>query len=232
MSLRISTLQEEGIYQGSKFLKHFILCETEDLKVLFDKLDPFSIYPLTALSDGGGIEKDQFLTSYQSWINGLKEGKIPNDAELKKVLACVITKEKESLWKQEIPGNRFLVKMRAPCVQVQAHFFTYSEVDGVFRPMTMGINQIFWGLCFSFPQIYQEPKTMHLCQVDEGANAKAFQTIKRWVRDTSRATPFVVNDKKTNVPIRLGKTCFSWINRHPQLKEQNIRVLAGESHGN
>lgn len=224
MSLRISTLKQEGIYQGSKFLKHHILCETEDLKLLFDQLSPFSIYPLTNLSDGEEIDQETFLISYKSWIEKLKTGKSPEDHELKKVLACVMTRDRNALWKQEIPGKRYLIKMCAPCVQVQAHTFTYSSLDGVFRPMTMGKNQIFWGLCFSFPQIYQEPKTMQLFEVEEGLNSELFQTIKLWVRNTSRATPFIVNGERTNVPIRLGKSCFSWINSHPELKRQKITV--------
>ena len=224
MSLRISTLQKEGVYQGSKFLKHYILCEREDLKLLFDELKPFSMYPLTNLSDGSEIDQEAFLKSYESWIEKLKTGKTPEDQELKKMLACVITRDTNALWKQKIPGKRYLIKMRAPCVQVQAHTFTYSDLDGAFRPMTMGKNQIFWGLCFSFPQIYQKPKTMQLSEVEEGLNSELFQTIKLWVRNTSRATPFIVNGKKTNAPIRLGKSCFSWINSHPELKRQNIAV--------
>lgn len=232
MTLEVSTLKSEGIYQGSKFLKHYTLSDPEDLKVLFEELKPFYIYPLTSISDGNEIPHDLFLSEYTSWIDGLKNGKVPVDRDLKKILACVMTKEKEALWKQEIPGNRYLIKVRAPCIQVQANFFTYSEIDGVFRPMTMGKDQIFWGLTFSFPQIYQEPKTMQLLEVGDSLNAEAFQVIKKWVRNTSRATPFIVNGTKTNVPIRLGKTCFSWIEHHPQLKKKKISVQVGEQNGN
>jgi hypothetical protein len=225
--LRISTPSAEGVYQGSKYLKYQVLCDAEELKNLFVRLEKFSIYPLTGLGSGEPIDQAHFCEVYGSWIEELKQGRVPSDAELRKLLACTFIADTDSLWKQEIPGGRYIVKMGKPVIQVQAHFFTYSPLDAVFRPMTMGSNNIFWGLQFSFPQIYQEPKTMELLEVDESAEAELFQKIKQWVRDETRATPFVVDGKKTNVPIRLGKNCFSWIHSHPQLIAQNIGVYAG-----
>lgn len=227
MTLRISTPQLEGVYQGSKYLKHQVLCDGDELKNLFELLTPLIIYPLTGLGDGEPIALDHFLSEYNSWIEGLKEGRVPSDAELRRILACAFTVETDALWKQEVPGGRFIIKMAKPVVQVQAHFFTYSPIDGVFRPMTMGQGSLFWGLQFSYPQIYQEPRTMELMEVDESPNSELFQKIKQWVRDFTRATPFIVDEKKTNVPIRLGKNCFSWIHKHPQLIQQKIGVYAG-----
>jgi hypothetical protein len=227
MTLRISTPEAEGIYQGSKYLKYQVLCDAEELRKLFNGLNPFFIYPLTGLSNGEAISQDFFLHRYGEWIDALKEGRVPTDADLRSLLACAFTAETEALWKQAVPQERYIIKMGKPVIQVQAHFFTYSSLDGVFRPMTMGSANIFWGLQFSFPQIYQEPKTMELREIEESQNSELFQKIKQWVRDETRPTPFIVEEKKVNVPIRLGKNCFSWIHNHPQLKSQNLRVYAG-----
>lgn len=222
MTLPTSTPALEGVYQGSKYLKYQVLCEIAELEKLF--IDPIQIYPLTGLSDGEPISSERFLTEYGSWIERLKQGEVPADADLRKVLAAAWTIDETALWKQPVAGGRYLIKMRRPVVQVQSHFFTYSSVDGVFRPMAMGAGSIFWGLQFSYPQIYQEPKTMEFLEADELPNARLFQKIKHWVREETRPTPFIVEGKRTNVPIRLGKTCFSWIHHHPQLKEQKISV--------
>lgn len=222
MTLRLSTPAAEGVYQGSKYLKFQVLCDAEELKGLLD--GSFAIYPLTGLVDGEAIDAVHFIEVYGSWIEGLKEGREPADGDLRQILAAAFTMEAEALWKQEVPGGRFLIKMGKPVVQVQAHFFTYSPIDEVCRPMTMGSGSIFWGLQFSFPQIYQNPKTMEFCEADDSPNQALFQKIKQWVRDTTRATPFVVGGKRTNVPIRLGKACFSWVRRHPKLIEQKISV--------
>lgn len=218
--IRTSTPEQEGVYQGSKYLKFQVLCDEEELSALFQI--PFQIYPLTGLVDGNAIDKKVFLKEYGSWIEDLKKGKVPSDAALRRMLACAFSAEEEALWKQEVPGKKFIIKFSKPVVQVQAHFFTYSPLDGVFRPMTMGKESIFWGLQFSYPQIYQEPKTMELKEVEESPNSDLFQSIKQWVRNTTLPTPFVVEGKKTNVPIRLGKNCFSWIASHPQLKNMSV----------
>jgi hypothetical protein len=227
MSLRTSTQTIEGIYQGSKYLKYQVLCDLKDLRGLFQRLGAFKIYPLTGLVSGEAIEQDAFAQEYGRWIEGLKMGRLPTDSDLKKILACAFSLDEDALWKQQVPGGRFFIKMGKPCVQVQAHFFSYSPVDGVFRPMTMGPLNIFWGLQFSFPQIYQDAKTMEFLKAGGAPNAELFQTIKQWVRDFTRATPFVVEETRTNVPIRLGKNCFSWIHNHPQLGPQKIGVYAG-----
>ncbi|MES2273344.1 MAG: hypothetical protein V4487_04055 [Chlamydiota bacterium] len=222
--LRISSPDQEGAYQGSKYLKQQVLCDADELQELFSQLGRFWIYPLTGFSSGAQIEPSFFLQEYTSWMEDLKAGRIPTDAALRSVLASVFTADLEALWLQQVPGNRFLVKISQPVVHVQAHSFTYSPIDGVFRPMTMGSGSIFWGLQFSFPQIYQNPKTMELLEVEESPNAEIFQKIRLWVRESTRATPFLVEDKRVNVPIRLGKNCFSWIKSHAQLQAQKIGV--------
>ncbi|MBU6383932.1 MAG: hypothetical protein KGQ49_05485 [Verrucomicrobia bacterium] len=226
MTLRISTPEREGTYQGSKYLKYQVLCDENELGRLFQRLGAVWMYRLTGLNDGAPIEPGRFLLEYAQWMAALREGRVPSDQALRSLLASAWTVEPDALWKQEVPGKQYIVKLAKPVVQVQAHFFTYSALDEVFRPMTMGPGNIFWGLQFSFPQIYQDPKTMEFLEVEECPNATLFQTIKQWVRDETRATPFVVAGKKTNVPIRLGKGCFSWIHRHPQLNEQKIGVYA------
>lgn len=214
MTLRTSTLDAEGVYQASKYLKYQVLCNQEELARLFAQLTPFFLYPLTGLSDGEAIEHARFLSEYGCWIEALRQGRPPTDAELRQLLACALTDDLDTLWKQKVPQNRYIIKMAKPVVQIQAHFFTYSPIDGVFRPMTMGFESIFWGLQFSFPQIYQDPKTLEFLEIKP---SRLFQTIKHWVREETRATPFIVDGKKINVPIRLGKECFSWIQHHPQL---------------
>lgn len=219
--MRVSTPQIEGLYQASKWLKVQVLCDAEELASLFAFLNPFKIYPLTGFVETADPELSQelFLKEYGSWIEMLQKGEVPTHAELKRVLACCWTKREESVWLQAVSGERYLVKVAEPVLQVQAHFFTYSSIDGVFRPMSMGLGSIFWGLQISYPQIYQDPKTQDLLEAGQHPNAALFKILRQWVRDFTRATPFIADGKKINVPIRLGKKCFSWIQKHPQLSE-------------
>lgn len=219
MKVRTSTLEKEGLYQAAKWLKFQVL--VEGLETLFERLEPFEIFPLTGIVNGEPIAKELFLKTYREWVEGLKGGKVPDDRELRKMLAAVWTEDPESLWLQEIPGKGYLIKVCKAALHVQAHWFRYSPIDGVFRPMSMGEGSIFWGLQFSFPQIYRDGKTMEFQEVRENRLVKQ---MRLWLREKTRATPFLVEGKRVNVPIRLGKECFSWICRHPQLVDQGIAV--------
>jgi hypothetical protein len=221
MKLRISSSAKEGLYQGSKWLKSQVLCSKEELQELFSVLNPFSIYPLTGIVDGKAVPPESFLAEVAHWTECLQRGQVPTDASLRRC-AAAFTKDPEALWLQEVPSKGFLVKIRKPVLQVQAHYFTYSAEDHVFRPMSMGPGSIFWGLQFSYPQIYQSADDG---EIREAPLSDLFEQVRKWARAYTRATPFLVDSKRINSPIRLGKSCFSWIHLHPQLIEQKIGVL-------
>lgn len=221
MILRVSHPSNEGVYQASKWVKCWALIDGEEMQNLLDALGDFWIFPITGFVDGNPISKAFFVAEYSRWIEGLKEGMIPTSEELRRLTASVFTEDLEALWLQEIATNRFITKIAKPLVQVQSHYFSYSSLDQVFRPMSMGKGSVFWGLQFSYPQIYQDPKTMEFCEVTSGG---LYRKIQLWMREKTRATPFFVDGKKINAPIRLGKQCFSWIHKHPQLIEQKIAV--------
>lgn len=221
MILRISEPSVEGVFQASKWLKIQVLLDGDEMKSLIESLGTFWIFPMTGIVNGKPIEHSFFIEEYSRWIADLKEGKLPNAESLRRIMAAVFTDDVNALWLQQVGNDKYLTKIRAPIVQVQTHYFSYSSVDQVFRPMSMGLNSIFWGLQFSFPQIYQDPKTMEFHQVSEMA---LFRKIQLWVRENTRATPFLVDGKKINSSIRLGKKCFPWINSHQQLIDQHIQV--------
>jgi hypothetical protein len=207
--MRISTPDKEGVFQASKYLKYQVLCDVEELKILFE--NDFRIFHFIT---GEEIPKETFLRIWAEWIEGLKEGKLP--LNLRDLFACCFTTDDLSLWKQQLPNGKFLLKISSPVIVVEAHEFIYSE--GQFHSMVRGNDSIFWGMQMMFPQIYQDPKLQEFREVKSGDNYELFQKIKQWVRDNTRATPFLADGKKINATMRLGKNCFSWVNNHPQLK--------------
>jgi len=58
----------------------------------------------------------------------------------------------------------------------------------------------------------------------EFPNTALYRSVQRWMRAHTIPTPFHVNGKKINVPMRLGKKCLPWISEHCQLKEKGIKV--------
>ncbi len=103
--LRISTPEKEGVYQGSKWLKFQVLCDRKELEALFSVLDPFYIFPLGGFVDGAALEQKKFLDEYGSWIEGLKQGHVPEDRQLRSILAAAFTEDLEALWLHPVPGK-------------------------------------------------------------------------------------------------------------------------------
>jgi hypothetical protein len=219
---RISTPQIEGSFQAAKWLKIQALVEPEELAVLFNEL--FEIYPLSGAFpfDSFPMKKELFLSAFSSWVERLKEGIVPSDDDLRAFNATAWASSPSAIWLHEIPGKKYLAKPCEPFLQCQVHQMGYSSIDGVFRPMILSRDSIFWGLQFSFPQIYQHPKTGEFFDVEDFT---LFQSVRKWSREHTLPTPMFVDGKRINLPIRLGKRCFPWINGHPQLKAKGISVV-------
>jgi hypothetical protein len=222
MTPRISTPQKEGSFQAAKWLKIQALVEPEELEILFREV--FEIYPLSGAHplEGFPMNREMFLSAYRSWIEGLKNGAVPSDEQLRPFRASAWTGSPSAIWLQEIPGQKYLAKPCEPFLQCQVHQMGYSTVDGEFRPMILSQDAIFWGLQFSFPQVYQHPKTGEFFETEDFG---LFQAVRQWSRTHTVATPMIVEGKRVNIPIRLGKRCFPWINKHPQLKAKHLSVV-------
>jgi hypothetical protein len=215
--------------QASKWLKYPILIDLEEMESLLGALGNFWIFLISGLirQGGGSILQGEFLDCYAAYIQSLKEGKWPEDARIRSYFSSVFTVTVDALYTVAIENQQQLIKVDKPVVQLQNHRFDYSLVDGKFRSMILGPDSIWWGIQFSYPQLYQDA-SMQIKHIrkgdDEFPNTALFHVLQRWIRQYTVATPFLVNEKQVNVPIRLGKNCFKWINNHPQLKEKGLTV--------
>lgn len=215
--------------QASKWLKLPILMETQELESLFKFLGDFDIFQTTGILPlgGGKIDKVEFLRVYEEYLSSLKKGEIPDENTYRAYFSSVISTNDEALFALPVEGGRQVIRIRRPIVQLQSHRFDYSEMDGNYRSMVFGVDSILWGLQFSYPQICQDSKTKEVYQVVEGPefpNTQLFKKIQKWSRENTVPTPMIANEIKTNLPMRLGKGCFSWINNHPQLIKKGLRV--------
>lgn len=224
--IAISTLEKEGIYQASKWIRISAFLDTNEIKDLFETLGG-SLHPLGRIisETDSQIPLDFFLTEYEEWMENLRKGNPPQEPELRKVLACAWSRIQDAFFLQEVKENKFLLRIRQPVVQINAHFFRYSPLDGEFRSKTFGQDAIFWGLEFSYPFVMQDAKTKQIQIVNaDFENTQLFSGLRKWTRDHSRPTPFLVDGKKVSVPMRMGKEVEGWIHHHPSLKEQSLEV--------
>jgi hypothetical protein len=215
--------------QASKWLKCPVLMDMDEMQALFTVLGDFGIFMTSSVlsNQEGLLDPQVFLNKYNDYIEDLKQGKLPIEGEIRPFFTSSFSIDPKALYFVPLSSSQRLLKIQQPVIQLQHHKFDYSPLDGKFRSMVLGPSSIFWGIQFSYPQLYQDPSTFQVQQVAEGdafPNTALFRALQRWVRHHTAATPFLVQGKRTNVPIRLGKKCFEWINKHPQLKQKGIQV--------
>lgn len=225
--LRISTTNEPPM-QASKWLTAQVLIDEEEMRSLLDFIGTFALYTCGAVCLPGEerISTKNFLQAYSHYVQLLKEGQLPQTQDYRLPFSAAMTATLEALYVIPLNDGQQLVRVGKPVIQLQAHHIDYSSLDKKFRSMVFGENNIPWGIQFSFPQLYQDRTTGRVEKVlQTSPNASLFQNLQKWVRQHTIPTPFYVEEKQYNVPMRLGKQCLSWINRHPQLVAKGIKVL-------
>lgn len=228
MSIRTSTPNEQPM-QASKWLDVQALLDPDEMALLLDELNsPHLFLTGCVCQEGQGLlAKNDFLLAYAKYISELSQGRVPNEQEFRAKFSATLTVTPEVLYSIPIEGGRQIIRVARPAVQMQFHRLGFSREDNKFHPMAFGSQIIYWGVQFSYPQLYLDLHTNEVFTVrenDDFPNTALFRSLQRWMRHHTIPTPFLLNDQRVNVPIRLGKKCISWINNHPQLKELGLAV--------
>ncbi|MBS0629900.1 MAG: hypothetical protein JSS30_06740 [Verrucomicrobia bacterium] len=212
--------------QVSKSRKLPILIDAEEMRELLAVLGEFSIFDVSrkVSKESAEILKADFLKVYSEYVNGIKTGKLIDEAPLRPYFSAIFTLTTDVLYALPVGKDHYLIKAKRPVVQLQRHHFIYTDT---FHSGVMGAESVTWGIQFSYPQLFLDPETNAIGKVEKNPNfpnTELFQNLAVWVRNNTVATPFVVQGKVRNQPIRLGKRCFTWINNHPALKARNLYV--------
>jgi len=224
--IRISTPDEKPM-QASKWLSVQTLLEEHEMSRLLDDMGDFYIFSCGSVYNRhqGQLTKQDFLNYYGRYVQQLKEGLVPETKDYRIPFSSAMTSSLDAVYAILVGNDQQIIRIAKPVVQLQAHHLDYSPVDKKFRPMILGTQSISWGIQFSFPQLFQNGVTNQIEKVlTTSSNASLFQILQKWVRQNTVPTPFLVEGKLHNVPMRLGKECLSWINRHPQLIAKGIEV--------
>jgi hypothetical protein len=225
--------QQAPVFLASKWLHIDLLVDADQMKDLFSCLlalgADLALFSSMGLQPRGknALSIEQFLAAWQKYIETLQSGNAPQDADFRFFFTAILTGETKAVKAIDIQGDKEIITPCEPVVQIQLHRFIYSSLDQTFRSMIFGRSSVSWGVRFSYPQVFQYPHVRHIEDaLDEKqfVNARVFSSIRQWVRKHTMPTPFVVDEKRVNVPIRIGKECLSWINGHAELIERNIKV--------
>jgi len=224
---QLSSPASEKRFSVSKWLKHQVLLDISEMQELCRHLAPLHFFNVSEIAPLQDLELplEQFLKSYQEYINLLKSGKIPLDRQIQRHLSCAMTTDRNTLYAHSIGPDKFMAKPLKPLVQMQQHRFFLSKTAGTINPMVMSHESIHWGVQMAYPQIFFDG-SLYSKVSDETLfpNTALFTKLVKWLRLATVPTTFLWEDKKISTPIRLGKQCFSWIHHHAGLKEQGITV--------
>ena len=229
INLRVCDAGNAHPLEASKWLSTPVLLDVEEMHALLEALGSVHIF-LTGMvlpRESGSVSKHEFLERYEDYISALKRGELPSEKNYRAWFSSVFTMTQESLYEVIIEQNRHIIKVDHPVIQLQSHLMDYSRIDGKFRSMVFGSDSILWGIQFSYPQLYRNPVSQQVEKVDDSPsfpNTKLFRSLQNWIRENTIPTPFIADDKLTNVPVRLGKKCLVWINQHPQLRAKSLKV--------
>lgn len=216
-------------YHASKWLSSALLIDGDEMRSLFDHLGNFYMFAVGRVvkENEACINHETFLNVYTRYIEILKTGQIPDEATYRPFFASVLTTSLDHLYALPVGKESQLIRIAKPVVQMQVHCLDYSKADQKFHPMVFGKDSVLWGVQFSYPQLFEDPQTYAVHKVADTPqfpNTKLFRSLQKWVREETVPTPFIVEEKVINVPMRLGKKCFSWINQHPQFAKKGLRV--------
>ncbi|MGK5594289.1 MAG: hypothetical protein ACSNEK_02900 [Parachlamydiaceae bacterium] len=216
-------------FQASKWLHLAILCDVAELKSLFEALGEKRIVATAGVRNVGEevINEAKFLENYARYIDALKNGVEIPPSQLFLWFTTAISVDLDHFFKIPVTETRGIIRVQKPVIQIQPHWFSYSLTDKKIRSGTFSLDNISWGLQFSYPQLYENPssKQIHKVLLDPSfTNTPLFKILQKWVRENSRATPFKIGDDTINAPIRIGMQCFPWISQHKGLANKGIHV--------
>ena len=226
--VRISSLEKEGVMQAAKWVSHRVLLEVSEMKKLFEELSPFYLLNVSEIvsKDSFFISEGSFLSAYESYLLGLKEGN--SIKEFAKIFSAAFSSSLSPFYAMKVKEDGYLIKVIEPVIQERSHHFSFSEIDHTFHSMVHGMGVIPWGLQFSFPQIYTNSLDGDVIEVLKNpkcVNTKWYKKLANWIRNNTSPLSFIIDGKRENVTFRAGHQCLDWIENHPGIKEKGLNIL-------
>ncbi len=221
----LSTPEKEGSFNVSKWLKHQVLLDLEEMRELLEHIYPARLYNVSEITANPCVDVETFLEKYARYIEELKKGFILPLKEIRSIFSSALSEIPDVFYAYPVREGGFLLKFLKPAVQMQVHHFLPSTLDGKIHPMVLSQDSVSWGIQFAYPQIFQDPKSHLFSKVgDSFPNTSLFLKMARFFRNHTQPVTFLWNGNKVVTSLRLGKKAYCWIKKHPQLQEKGMEV--------
>jgi hypothetical protein len=220
---RLSSLEDEGMMNCSRWLRHAVLLDLSELKDLLKSLGECFFLPGTGLvsEDNWSVSKENILENYREYLSWINSKEIMPSPELKRFFTLMLSPGVEEFYAVKA-GGRYLLKAKLPVIQVQLYHCFISRFDKQIHPMALSKDSFSFGLQFSYPQVYEDPKTHLFSKVlleKQFASSALFKKLVQWVRKNTKPVLLTIQESQVNAPFRMGKKSQDLVDAHLGLKK-------------
>jgi len=207
----------------SRWLSLQVWLSLDEMRVLFEQVLPCrGVYSGRVLNpESTSCSVEMFLNTYSDYLEAQKvRGDITN---FRQHLAVSWTRDDTSFEELYLREDAVILKPLKPVIQTQVHSFTLSEEGGKVHSMVLGPTALYWGVQFSYPQLFHSDKgpVSVFKEAESFPNTGLYRTLQKEIRKISSPVAFNFAGKKIQSSLRLGRG----IEILPNLKEQGIEVL-------
>jgi hypothetical protein len=217
IKLRISHISKEGVLEGSKWISYQVLLDGLEMQDLFKHLMPcFLINVSQVITNQSGIFLlEDFFKLYHQYTETLAV-----TPEMRPFFSAHVTSSLDTHYAMEVKENTYLIKPLLPSLQLKICSFHFERETQKFHTMCFGKKEISWGLEFSYPALYRDPKTREIVQTlrSNTCNLSLFKKAVAWIRQHTRPTPLLIDGKKIIAPFRIGRY-------RPDLRYHGIEIV-------
>lgn len=208
--IRLSSVEKEGMFHSSKWLKHALLLNVEEMSSFFLTIEPFFLIPASGLlsTSSWQVSFDDFLKEYKSYLNWMDVSPCLPPVALRRFFSLMISVSLEAFYAVEVSHEKVAIKAALPVIQMQIYHCFLSPFDHQIRSMVASPESFAWGIQIAYPQIYEDPKTHQFSKVlldERFPNSKPFKEMVSWMRKYTQPVPLQEKEGRAYAPFRIGK---------------------------
>ncbi len=219
----IGSLEEKGIMHCSKWLRHAVLFELDELQDFLTELGPHVFVPTSLVTeDSWQILDVDFKKEYELYLSELLDENAALDISRRRFFSLMLSSSTDDFYAMPTSNNRFAIKACRPVIQIQLYHAFISPLDKKIHPMVLHPEGFSFGLQFSYPQIYEDPLTHEFSKVlldDAFPCTILFKKMVQWFRKNTKPVSFSLYGNKIHAPFREGKASSGWALKHKGLRK-------------
>lgn len=207
-----------------------VLLNPDELQELFEKTSlPFLLTAhLFHSEESGCIELETLIDNYSNILKALQSKSELDYSLIRKTCHFFCAKNLEGVFRKKINDNLERIVYQEPLILVKPLSYAFSKVDHTFHVSALSPANLFWGLRFSFPALYQAPGSHEIVSLSpkNNANAMLFKGMRTYLRGASQKVNCEYFGQKIECPLKIGHEVLNWIHPYFESKEKGLRLFS------